>query len=243
MAYQHYGPPGGPPPGHGGYGGGGGYGGYNAGGFAQNRGNPGPPPATELQQALVNGDWSPFDLDTVKLLMALFDADRSGTIGMKSGDRPPQSNIWTRIPGILRPLAIYQRMVQATPLFRLLILFTILIRQNVFRHFDRDRSGSIEGEELKAALSQFGYNLNPQLLQLLERKYVMDAPNKASAPPTTHGGYGQPPPRPGITFGRFVRCCVVVRQLTESFNRLDTQRNGWVTMNYDTFMHTVLSAP
>ncbi|KAG8818780.1 hypothetical protein FRC17_010710 [Serendipita sp. 399] len=209
MAYQHYGPPGGPPPGHGGYGGGGGYGGYNAGGFAQNRGNPGPPPATELQQALVNGDWSPFDLDTVKLLMALFDADRSGTIGFQEF-----SGLWQYIKEW----------------------------QNVFRHFDRDRSGSIEGEELKAALSQFGYNLNPQLLQLLERKYVLDAPNKASAPPT-HGGYGQPPARPGITFDRFVRCCVVVRQLTESFNRLDTQRNGWVTMNYDTFMHTVLSAP
>ena len=44
-------------------------------------------------------------------------------------------------------------------------------RQDVFRHFDKDRSGTIEGQELKAALSQFGYNLNPQLLQLLERKY------------------------------------------------------------------------
>jgi Ca2+-binding EF-hand superfamily protein len=34
----------------------------------------------ELQQALVNGDWSPFELDTVKLLMSMFDVDRSGTI-------------------------------------------------------------------------------------------------------------------------------------------------------------------
>lgn len=43
--------------------------------------------------------------------------------------------------------------------------------QNVFRHFDRDRSGSIDGRELQQALSQFGYNLSPQLLQLVERKY------------------------------------------------------------------------
>jgi len=35
----------------------------------------------ELQKALVNGDFTPFDLDTVKLLMNIFDVDRSGTIG------------------------------------------------------------------------------------------------------------------------------------------------------------------
>ena len=43
--------------------------------------------------------------------------------------------------------------------------------QNVFRHFDRDRSGSIDGHELHAALAQFGYNLSPQLLHLVEQKY------------------------------------------------------------------------
>lgn len=31
---------------------------------------------------------------------------------------------------------------------------------------------------------------------------------------------------------RFVRCCVVIKQLTESFQRLDTNRSGWVQMNY-----------
>jgi len=34
----------------------------------------------ELSQALVNGDWTPFDLDTVKMLMSVFDVDRSGSI-------------------------------------------------------------------------------------------------------------------------------------------------------------------
>ena len=43
--------------------------------------------------------------------------------------------------------------------------------QNVFRHFDRDRSGAIDGPELHAALSQFGYNLSPNLLRLVEQKY------------------------------------------------------------------------
>ena len=47
----------------------------------------------------------------------------------------------------------------------------------------------------------------------------------------------------GITFDRFVRACVVIKTLTESFQRLDTNRSGWIQINYDQFMQTVLSAP
>ena len=50
-------------------------------------------------------------------------------------------------------------------------------------------------------------------------------------------------PSPGITFDRFVRVCVVIKTATESFQRLDTDRDGWIQINYDQFMHTVLSAP
>ena len=54
-------------------------------------------------------------------------------------------------------------------------------------------------------------------------------------------GRGAPPP--GITFDRFVRACVVIKQISESFGRLDTDRDGWVQINYDQFMQTVLSLP
>jgi hypothetical protein len=47
----------------------------------------------------------------------------------------------------------------------------------------------------------------------------------------------------GISFDRFVRACVVVKQLTESFQKLDADRDGWVQMNYEQFLHTVLSLP
>jgi len=43
--------------------------------------------------------------------------------------------------------------------------------QNVFKHFDRDQSGAIDGGELADALRKFGYNLSPQLLSLVEQKY------------------------------------------------------------------------
>jgi len=60
---------------------------------------------------------------------------------------------------------------------------------------------------------------------------------KASAMP---GPGGAPP---GITFDRFVRACVVVKQLSEAFQQLDRQGTGWIQINYDTFMQTVLSLP
>ncbi|KAL0947393.1 hypothetical protein HGRIS_013506 [Hohenbuehelia grisea] len=143
------------------------------------------------------GNWTNFDLDTVKMLMAIFDTDRSGSIGFSEF-----AGLWKYIQDW----------------------------QNVFRHFDRDHSGSIEGHELAEALRSFGYNLSPNLLTLVEHKY-------ASEPAT---GYGPPP---GITFDRFVRACVVVKTLTEAFQRHDSDRDGWVTINYEQFMSIVLSAP
>lgn len=60
---------------------------------------------------------------------------------------------------------------------------------------------------------------------------------KGSAPAAGRG------PPPGITFDRFVRACVVIKQLSESFGGLDTDRDGWIRINYDQFMETVLRLP
>ncbi|KAI9320643.1 hypothetical protein BX666DRAFT_1909868 [Dichotomocladium elegans] len=37
--------------------------------------------ADELQRALINGDWSPFNIETVRMMVNMFDQDQSGTIG------------------------------------------------------------------------------------------------------------------------------------------------------------------
>jgi len=109
--------------------------------------------------------------------------------------------------------------------------------QGVFKHFDQDRSGSIDGEELRKALSQFGFNLPPHLLVLVQRKY-------ASAPATAAPSFpGAPGANAGISFDRFVRACVVVKQLSEAFGRLDTDRDGWIQISYEGFMETVLNLP
>jgi len=153
--------------------------------------------ANELQSALVNGNWTNFDLDTVKMLMNIFDTDRNGTIG------------FNEFAGLWKYVSDWQ---------------------GVFAHFDRDRSGSIDGHELANALASFGYTLTPQILSLVEQKY---------ASPAT-GTFG---PAPGITFDRFVRACIVVKTLTESFQRMDTDRDGWIQISYDDFMKMVLNAP
>ncbi|KDQ16339.1 hypothetical protein BOTBODRAFT_157174 [Botryobasidium botryosum FD-172 SS1] len=153
----------------------------------------------ELQRALVNGNMTPFDIDTCKMLMNIFDTDRSGTIG------------FNEFVGLWQYIREWQ---------------------NVFRHFDRDNSGTIDGHELSAALHQFGYNLSPALLSLVEHKYGTIAPATAYGPQST-----------GITFDRFVRACVVIKQLTEDFRRMDTDRDGWIQISYDQFMTSVLRAP
>jgi len=150
----------------------------------------------ELSKALVNGNWTPFDMDTVRMLMGLFDTDRSGTIGFHE------------FVGLWKYIADWQK---------------------VFRHFDRDHSGTIDGTELAAALRQFGYNLSPVLLSLIEQKYA-SLPNAFGAPG-------------GITFDRFVRACVSTKTLTESFQRYDTDSDGWITIDYEGFMKIVLAAP
>jgi Ca2+-binding EF-hand superfamily protein len=45
--------------------------------------------------------------------------------------------------------------------------------QRVFRHFDKDGSGTIDTGELQSALNQFGMKLSPHLLSLLVAKFGM----------------------------------------------------------------------
>ncbi|KAF9509394.1 hypothetical protein BS47DRAFT_1332284 [Hydnum rufescens UP504] len=146
----------------------------------------------ELQKALVNGNWSSFDLDTCKMLLNIFDVRKTGSLAF-----PKFCGMWTYIQEW----------------------------QNVFRHFDTDSSGSIEGEELANALARFGYGLSPYLLSLVEKKYAT-IPLKPILPT---------PIWPPIDC-RFVRACVVIKTLTDTFQSLDVDHNGRVSLNYDQFL-------
>ncbi|OMH79649.1 Programmed cell death protein 6 [Zancudomyces culisetae] len=43
--------------------------------------------AGELQRALINGDWSPFDMETIRMMISMFDSDMNGTIDFKEFTR------------------------------------------------------------------------------------------------------------------------------------------------------------
>lgn len=66
---------------------------------------------------------------------------------------------------------------------------------------------------------------------------------KGSAPEPAAGRGYQAAAQPGITFDRFVRACVAVKQLSESFTKLDGDRDGWIQLSYENFMETVLLLP
>lgn len=63
--------------------------------------------------------------------------------------------------------------------------------QACFRSFDRDNSGNIDLNELKTALSAFGYRLSDNLIALMFRKF--DRFGKGT-----------------ILFDDFIQCCIVL---------------------------------
>lgn len=154
--------------------------------------------ASELQEALINGDWSHFDLETVNLLINIFDSDGDDRI------------CFIEFAKLCDYLADWQR---------------------VFQKFDPDHSGTIDRAELQNALTDFGYPVTPQLLNILQRRYDVTV----SKPPT------KPGTPPGITFDRFVRACVLLDRVDRAFTRLDTNGDRWVQMNYLEFLRTALS--
>lgn len=129
--------------------------------------------------------------------MNIFDVDRSGTIGT-FGVRgsllsffPTDTPFQLRLQRIRGPLGVsMKRKSDATtanvqlPQIRqgvarvdsglLPFLDTLshaFLSNRVFRQFDVDRSGTIEARELSNALSQFGFQLSPRLIDLLQKKY------------------------------------------------------------------------
>jgi len=143
----------------------------------------------ELQQALSNGTWKPFNPETVRLMIGMFDKDHSGTIGFHEF-----SGLWKYVTDW----------------------------QNTFRQYDRDNSGSIDKNELKNALTSFGYRLSDGFYNMLVRKF--DRQNRGT-----------------VAFDDFIQCCVVLQTLTNSFRQKDTNQSGWINVSYEDFLTMVFS--
>jgi Ca2+-binding EF-hand superfamily protein len=104
----------------------------------------------ELQTALVNGDWSPFNIETVRMMVGIFDTgkyalnncnvililslDNNGTIDFRE------------FRGLWKYVEDWSR---------------------CFKKFDQDNSGSIDCYEMGHALRTFGYNLSDRFVGIL----------------------------------------------------------------------------
>ncbi|XP_003382536.1 PREDICTED: peflin-like [Amphimedon queenslandica] len=90
-----------------------------------------------------------------------------------------------------------------------------------FDRFDKDRSGNIDSGELQEALGAFGYRLSRDFCQLCTR--VFDRKDVNS-----------------MKFDDFIQCCVMLRSLTETFQRVDTDRDGVIDISYEQFLEMAI---
>ncbi|KAM4797274.1 peflin [Rhinophrynus dorsalis] len=90
--------------------------------------------------------------------------------------------------------------------------------RTLFQQYDRDRSGSINHGELHQALSQMGYNLSPQFVQLAMSRYAQRTAN------------------PGLQLDRFIQICTQLQSMTEAFREKDTGRSGNIRLSYEDFL-------
>lgn len=145
--------------------------------------------ADELQQALSNGTWSPFNKETVRLMIGMFDRQNKGAVNFEDFGA-----LWKYVTDW----------------------------QNCFRSFDRDQSGNIDQQELKTALTTFGYRLTDNLIGTLIRKFDR---------------FG----RGTILFDDFIQCCIILYTLTSAFRQYDTDQDGVITIHYEQFLSMVFS--
>ncbi|XP_022161510.1 programmed cell death protein 6-like [Myzus persicae] len=145
--------------------------------------------ANELQSALSNGTWTPFNPETVRLMLNMFDKSNKGTISFEDFG------------------ALWKYIVDW---------------QNCFRSFDKDNSGNIDKNELRAALQTFGYNLNDATVTTMLQKF--DRIGKGT-----------------VLFDDFIQCCIMLNNLTTAFRQFDTDQDGVVTLHYEQFVGLVFS--
>lgn len=145
--------------------------------------------ANELQSALSNGSWTPFNPETVRLMIGMFDRQNKGSIGFEEFGA-----LWKYVTDW----------------------------QSCFRSFDRDNSGNIDQNELKMALTTFGYRLSDNLVGILMKKF-------------DRNGKGT------ILFDDFIQCCVCLYTLTGAFRQHDTDQDGVITIHYEQFLSMVFS--
>ncbi|TSK31422.1 Peflin [Bagarius yarrelli] len=93
----------------------------------------------------------------------------------------------------------------------------------IFHQFDRDRSGSINSNELHQALSQLGYNLSPQFIQNVVSRYCVRGMSNA------------------LQLDSFIQVCTQLQSMTQAFREKDAGMTGHVRMSYEDFLSCTIT--
>ncbi|XP_076755614.1 penta-EF-hand domain containing protein peflin [Xylocopa sonorina] len=91
----------------------------------------------------------------------------------------------------------------------------------VFRGFDHDNSGSIQENELNAALTQMGYRLSPDFVSFLIKK-------------------SDPIGQSSITVDQFIVLCVQIQRFTDAFRLRDSEQTGVINIGFEDFLTVAL---
>lgn len=94
--------------------------------------------------------------------------------------------------------------------------------KTTFQGFDRDRSGTVEGKELGDAIRSYGYNVSPQCLSIITKRY-----SKRST--------GQ------VSFDDFVALSIRLRAISARFRQRDQSGQGYATFYYDDFLQVAMA--
>ncbi|ORX89487.1 EF-hand [Basidiobolus meristosporus CBS 931.73] len=102
--------------------------------------------------------------------------------------------------------------------------------QKCFVNFDVNRNNFIELNELQTALRTFGYNLTLPSIQSIVRKFLkhdVKSPNQTQASQ--------------VNFETFLKTCITVKMLTDSFKQFDGDLDGQVTLSYEQYLQLITS--
>lgn len=93
--------------------------------------------------------------------------------------------------------------------------------KGIFQRMDTDESRKVTFPEFRRAVESFGYNLGPNVIKSLFSIYAnsFDARNQ-----------------PAMPFDMFVQAFVRLRNVTESFKRFDTDRDGYITLGFEQYL-------
>ena len=99
-------------------------------------------------------------------------------------------------------------------------LWNVLAKwKQTFEYLDKDKSGSLDAQEISSAVTSFGFRLSPTALAAVMKRY------------NTNGK---------VYFDDFIALTTRLRSLSNYFLSRDTNRQGTAILGYDDFMtHTM----